>query len=99
MRRPLSKRTCESDRRCTQTHRSRAANAPVVIIGQLIVFQAVSANRLKAFGFRFLLRLARNMQETDRSVSSTQGEKWMTAVAQKTVLTGCLAPIDRGGLE
>jgi hypothetical protein len=23
----------------------------------------------------------------------------MTAVAQKTVLTGCLAPIDRGGLE
>ena len=23
----------------------------------------------------------------------------MTAVAQKTVLTGCLAPIDKGGLE
>ena len=23
----------------------------------------------------------------------------MTAVAQKTALTGCLAPIDRGGLE
>src|ERR1700744_5968544 len=30
---------------------------------------------------------------------SSQGEKLMTAVAQKTVLTGCLAPIDKGGLE
>ncbi|KRQ99688.1 hypothetical protein CQ12_17170 [Bradyrhizobium jicamae] len=38
------------------------------------------------------------MQETERSVSY-QGEKTMTAVAQKTVLTGCLAPIDKGGLE
>ena len=39
------------------------------------------------------------MQETDRSVSYPEGEKKMTAVAQKTVLTGCLAPIDKDGLE
>src|ERR1700693_2802925 len=28
-----------------------------------------------------------------------RGRKQMTAVAQKTVLTGCLAPIDKNGLE
>src|SRR5438045_3199681 len=51
------------------------------------------------------------MQKTDRSVSSRfplrfpllcprlPGRKQMTAVAQKTVLTGCLAPNDKGGLE
>src|SRR2546430_9229478 len=51
------------------------------------------------------------MQKTDRSVSSRfplrfpllcprlPGRKQMTAVVQKTVLTGCLAPIDRGGPE
>ena len=33
------------------------------------------------------------------TISIALGRKLMTAVAQKTALTGCLAPIDRGGLE
>src|SRR3954469_25211085 len=32
-------------------------------------------------------------------ISTSAREKMMTAVVQKTVLTGCLAPIDKNGLE
>jgi uncharacterized OsmC-like protein len=65
----------------------------------LIDSKAMRAKRLQDFAFSFLRGLARFVQETDRSVSYPQGREIMTAVAQKTVLTGCLAPIDRNGLE
>src|SRR6201991_4610431 len=56
--------------------------------------------RLADFAFSSRPSLARFVQDTDRSVSLCfQGENNMTAVAQKTVLTGCLAPIDKDGLE
>src|SRR3954452_24383100 len=32
-------------------------------------------------------------------ISTSAREKMMTAVVQKTVLTGCLAPIDKNGLK
>jgi uncharacterized OsmC-like protein len=68
----------------------------------LIDFQAALAKRLYGFAISPAATLARFMQETDRSVfsfSRSQGETQMTAVAQKTVFTGCFAPIDKQGLE
>jgi uncharacterized OsmC-like protein len=66
---------------------------------RLINFRADIAKRREKLGFWLFPRLARFMQETDRSVSYPREKTTMTAVAQKTVLTGCLAPIDKGGLE
>jgi uncharacterized OsmC-like protein len=65
----------------------------------LIDSKAERAKRLQIFAFSFRSALARFMQETDRSVSYRPGREIMTAVAQKTVLTGCLAPIDKNGLD
>jgi uncharacterized OsmC-like protein len=66
---------------------------------RLIDSKAAPANSFQHFGFSPARALARFVQETDRSVSYRPGRKQMTAVAQKTVLTGCLAPIDKEGLE
>jgi uncharacterized OsmC-like protein len=65
---------------------------------RLINPKAARPKRLEDFAFSFARYLARFVQDTDRSVS-TLGREKMTAVAQKTVLTGCLAPIDKQGLE
>jgi len=65
----------------------------------LINSKAARAKGFQHFAFLLARRLARFVQETDRSVSCSQGGKLMTAVAQKTVLTGCLAPIDKNGLD
>src|SRR5580658_4037911 len=62
-------------------------------------FSGSAAKRLHCFAFFPGACLARFVQDTDRSVSCRLGRKSMTAVAQKTVLTGCLAPIDKEGLE
>jgi uncharacterized OsmC-like protein len=84
---------------CAENNRRDAAIAPALSTPCLINPKADTAKRRENFGFWFWPRLARFMQKTDRSVSYPQGEKTMTAVAQKTVLTGCLAPIDKNGLE
>src|SRR5258708_3063773 len=59
--------------------------------------------RLANFAFSSGPSLPRFVQDTNRPVSlplgDNKGENNMTAVAQKTVLTGCLAPIDKDGLE
>jgi uncharacterized OsmC-like protein len=67
--------------------------------GLLTGLQAASVKQPCGFAFSSRARLARFVQETDRSVSYPGRKLKMTAVAQKTALTGCLAPIDRQGLE
>src|SRR6201996_6633203 len=82
-----------------QNDRSAVAIASPLGRTPLIIPRAQETKPLQRFAFYFSGHLARFVQETDRSVSYAPGRKLMTAVFQKTALTGCLAPIDRGGLE
>jgi uncharacterized OsmC-like protein len=72
-------------------------------MGRLINPQAAPAKRLQCFAFCFWPPLARSMQGNRPfgilPFSTAARENMMTAVVQKTVLTGCLAPIDKNGLE
>jgi uncharacterized OsmC-like protein len=82
-----------------QNNRAEAATASRLSKSRLTDSAARHANGFQDLGFFRNATLACFVQETDRSVSYRPGRKPMTAVAQKTVLTGCLAPIDKDGLE
>jgi uncharacterized OsmC-like protein len=88
-----------ASRDCAQNNRRPTALASRLSSSRLTNSRAGRANQLQDFVFSRAACLARFVQETDRSVSSLQGETSMTAAAQKTALTGCLAPIDKQGLE
>jgi uncharacterized OsmC-like protein len=79
---------------------AHAAIASALSKSPLIISEATELNRFERLAFREMPASGtpHARKQTVRYPSS-QGEKLMTAAAQKTVLTGCLAPIDKNGLE
>jgi uncharacterized OsmC-like protein len=66
----------------------------------LIAFAAAAAKQREAFGF-WSFAGAGTLRAENRpfGILDSREIKEMTAVVQKTALTGCLAPIDKNGLE
>jgi hypothetical protein len=60
---------------CAQNNRDEPAIASPLGNAPPVVLKAAQAKRLEDFAFSLARRLARFVQETDRSVSSSQGEK------------------------